>query len=1443
MRRKNIIITILGFYVLWLLILPFTVSKMVNFVCTKSSINSEYNVSIEKLRLKLSILPIARISAEEILIKNKSENSSLKITNPKLKIRILPLLTGKVHINKFNANNIEFNTLLAKDFDFNKKIKTNNIKLTCDSININKYKVILLKENIKEPIVYEGNSFVFKKKNRYKKLHLKSFLKIDTQTSKINLDIYLPKNNDINKTNFIVDIDNINIAPFKAYLRDFFPNDLQELQGILTVNANKDNLNAKLINFQVKMTDNAKTMTFPDVITIDSKFKILQNSINFENIDINSKKIKASLEGQISNIFDKVSLDLKLRLNKSRIEDIINLLPAFEIEELDVYKLKKYQFYGDVLANLSIIGKLPEPNIWGDIYIDNGILTKPIPNTSKGATIKLSFKGRDVVFDANVPAGNSEFVKVQGNQEIYNIKYANLTVKSSDSVNLGVAQTVVNPLHEILNFVIGPVPIMNINGKGNIDILVNGNRKNPYIDGTFNIKDGVAFLNEIPDLKIKNIDATLIFEDKNVKFINNNGTLNNENISINGNCNLDGAFNFHIASNNQPTELLYKAIQNSTLIPELTQIIPKIDSIKGLLDLDINIFGNVKHIEDLKFNKNAFAKGNIEIKNNNIKHHGFSVENINGKLKFENLDFDTQIDAKLAYSPLKLSANVKNNIANINFEIPKLNPNFLFEDLTLRKKQYLPYISISGKYKDGDIITPELNKIEINAKILGSIPDSKIIFNPNGTITIDKGNIFIKNVKGFIVNPQNLFNIEMNIDNAFAKKFNTNGIIKIKSPDLTLINDFISNESLQKELNLKNYEFKNGALDSEIRVVNNKINTNIDLSGISFTYLPLNLPIEILNGNINIKNNNLKANKINVLLDKMPLLIDGTVKDFLDKQVFDLYFNSKPQQEFIDKYINKNQIYPIKIKGDILYWLKIKGIANLFDLNAQIDMSKNSSFYHYGATVGDIENAIQINIDSTVVDRNYHKIKEFRYDKLIDSLSGKQTKLNLLKAFGNVKITNKDLLFENLHIKTNHPTDARIFNIIFRKPNIKQGQFTSDLKINGSTSSPKVIGSFHIFETNIPFLDTTMKNIELLFKERTIDFDAKGEILNNDIIFNGVLKNKLTPPYKIERANLYTKELDLNNIINKLKIAEAEEISTFDSLENFNLKTIITKNFILKADSIKLRNIQASDFEAKSSLSERGLFEVDDFSFNIAQGTLSGKYSYNLDNNDIKIDLNANSINANDITWAIFDLNNQIYGDLTGNINLKCNGADFNACMETLSGSSIFNVKNGKMPKLGSLEYLLKASNLVKGGFTGVSINSFIDLIAPADIGEFDDIFGSIRIKDGVARNIEITTKGKDLSLFIGGTYNFATSIADMEVLGLLSRKFSTMLGPIGNMSINTLFNLIPGVDLSKDSAILERINRIPGIELSSKAYRKFIAKIKGNINGDDYVTSFQWIN
>ena len=69
------------------------------------------------------------------------------------------------------------------------------------------------------------------------------------------------------------------------------------------------------------------------------------------------------------------------------------------------------------------------------------------------------------------------------------------------------------------------------------------------------------------------------------------------------------------------------------------------------------------------------------------------------------------------------------------------------------------------------------------------------------------------------------------------------------------------------------------------------------------------------------------------------------------------------------------------------------------------------------------------------------------------------------------------------------------------------------------------------------------------------------------------------------------------------------------------------------------------------------------------------------------------------------------------------------------------------------------------------------------------------------------------------------------------------MFGPLGNISLNTLFNVIPGIDLTKDTTLVSRINKIPGIEISNKSFRKFIAEIRGNINGDNYVTSFKWIN
>ena len=43
----------------------------------------------------------------------------------------------------------------------------------------------------------------------------------------------------------------------------------------------------------------------------------------------------------------------------------------------------------------------------------------------------------------------------------------------------------------------------------------------------------------------------------------------------------------------------------------------------------------------------------------------------------------------------------------------------------------------------------------------------------------------------------------------------------------------------------------------------------------------------------------------------------------------------------------------------------------------------------------------------------------------------------IIKNWNNA-VSKDDLVFHDLYVKTQNPTDARIFNIIFRKPNIKQ---------------------------------------------------------------------------------------------------------------------------------------------------------------------------------------------------------------------------------------------------------------------------------------------------------------------------------------------------------------------------------------------------------------------
>ena len=166
------------------------------------------------------------------------------------------------------------------------------------------------------------------------------------------------------------------------------------------------------------------------------------------------------------------------------------------------------------------------------------------------------------------------------------------------------------------------------------------------------------------------------------------------------------------------------------------------------------------------------------------------------------------------------------------------------------------------------------------------------------------------------------------------------------------------------------------------------------------------------------------------------------------------------------------------------------------------------------------------------------------------------------------------------------------------------------------------------------------------------------------------------------------------------------------------------------------------------------------------------------------------------------------------------------------------------MPKLGSLEYLLRAGNFYKSGILGFTLNNLIEVLNPYKTGEFKSIKGKISMHDGIVDDIEIYSKGENLSIFLNGSYNIPQKDADIFVFGRLSKKVSSALGAAGNASLNSIINIFSSKESKvSDSEIIQNINKIPLIEISNDDYRLFSARIKGDLNKDNYVKVFNWLN
>lgn len=1268
-----------------------------------------FDVSIENPELKMGLIPSVWVSASHFEIKG-SNDSPLVVANPKLKLKLLPLIFGKIHLGYFACDKIKGDFRVDKHNRFYVGeyilLKNSNPRISFEDskVDVESYEILFKDELQNKKIIAEGNYLYLEKFNtkKYIKGSINARLVINNKISVIdmNIDLKLPIKNGLDTNEIVFDgtVTNLDLSELSPYIRKVTKGQIKYASGIINIQAdteemsilkNRIKLQMALDKFSLIAKDNLSSVSFKNKLNLYATVDFSKKHLVVQQFKALSGSINLDVKGGVSKLSsNNPKLNLSILINKSKTEDFVSLLPAVNIKNIDINipAIKKYGFYSNADGKIFIKGNSDKPKITGKVSLTDCYVQKPL-NIPR-ATVNLKFLSDKLNLDVKVPTSKSDAVFVKGTIELYDKKNVALDILSTQNVGLEVAEAILNPVHEMFWFDLGPLPDMKLKGIGNIKLKTAGNKQDPRLFGVFRFKNTEGSFNGL-NLLLTRGDGELIFNNKDTHFYTKKAFIDGKPIKIDGKCNLSGDLDFNILTNGQYLSKMLPVVFTSPMLTSVSKNLPKINASSGLINIKLNLKGKARSIDEFQLGKNIFFSGNIKLLGNNIilSSLNIPVKNLYGNINFKNNDADFDM-----YS------------------------------------------------------------------------------------AVDKSKVYI-----------------------------------------------------------------NGKLR------NNVLTSKIKLDNLAFNYY--NIPVKVYSGLLEINKDKLTLYKINALLDSMPVLLDGYITNIFVNPKFNLYVNSKPSQRFIDKYINKNALYPLRIKGDVIYSARINGTRDSFNTKAEANLQEDSSIYYLGATLGDVNEPIRIYIDANVSKNNStHSIvvNNFQYDKLITSQNDKEFVSQQLNAVGRINVDKNNINLNNFRVKTQNPTDAKIFNLLFKKPMIKHGLFNSNVVINGPISSPRLLGALNFTGVNIPLVDTTVKDISMDFKNQDIDVDARGEVFSNQITLKANMQNKLTPPYVFNDVDVFLGNLDVNEIaksLNKLEL-ESNINKSADVKNSLNISDLIIKKAKVAAQSVFVRNILANNLTANFTLDEKMVFSMDNFKFDAAQGNVNGNFTYNLLTGKTDLDLDINKVNANSIAESLFDLPNQVYGDLTGQAQLSCNGSSHKACMETLNGRGGFKIADGRMPKLGSLEYLLRAANIVKSGLTGLTLNGLVDLLSPLKTGQFETINGRFAIKSGIANDIQIFSKGKNLSLFLTGTYNFSTLIADMQVFGRVSKKISTVLGPVGNASLNTLFNVIPGLNLDSTdkTEFVKNISKIPGFELNDKTYRIFSADIYGDINGDNYVQTFKWV-
>ena len=1496
MRAKWKIITLTGFALVVSAGYIWGIPAIVNLPKHQSEIEqkiyqaSGYNVKLGKAKLSMGGFPSVWVKSNNISVLNKDGSKALSIDNPKVKLKLFPLIFKKVEIAHIFADKEVVNLVFSKDKKFLLgdtpiKFEKKETPFTISKVylDIGEYKINLDDKSNNKKLALNGeylNNAKFVLDDKIQLSTKGNFVVENSVTpyfADIELDLPLDRFND-DRLKIKGQLKDFDLSSISSYAPVLTNGVVQKLKGTLNFDADTKvtKYGHKLVNASLWTTglevigvDKPSQIIYHNKLSLNTNIETIANGINLKNTAIESKDFKFSVNGKIASSGKKIPvLDLKVGIKPAKLQDVVKILPWFRElpPEMDFYKFKEATLWGKGEGHLHIIGNGELPEVFGKVKLRGMHLVNRHLLLPEGGMADLDFVGQIMKVNVFVPITKKESVSVKGFAKIDGSKYSELDIKSTGNVRLETAKTVLMPLHQMLKFKLGPVPVMEATGFGTINLRSAGKKVDPHLFGYLKFWKGNARFTQVHNLELINGAGEIIFDDRDVTFKTNSGTINGRPTKINGKCSVFGDMEVFAETKGQKIPDMIKVITTSPDMAEVQRVVKPFTNPNGIGDLYLTIYGKAgEDVTKIKFNEDLFAKGKVVLHNATtvLENTYMPFENVNGTVNFDKKDANYDITGYLNNSKI----HVKGTAKNMSMDLVATSDRFKLINLwsAMKPDMVVPFkkelgeleVAFAGKYKGvADASKLDYDKIIVDGKILSNMNSTNPIKVGGGDFNVRHSVLNAKGLKGiFNGNP---FTLSFTGTDIYKYMNIKDAVFDFNNFNIASINDMKGSLNLPQEYQkqIDNIQDIQGHINIKGTIKNGGIYSDTELKNISFRYAPLDAVINVLSGKANMRGDKLYLGRINTKVSSMPVYLNGSISNILQNPYLNLYVSGKLNQEFFDKFVNEKSVYPVKLKGDANFNSKLNGTIDSIHANSTLNVKENSSIYYMGATLSgapsgatDIDgiatNPVSIKAD-TVLTPNKIKINAFDYIQTITSQNKKTSTQKQLSMSGAVSILKNNILkFDNLKIKTFEPTDAKIFNIILKKPTIKQGIFMTDMVVNGTSLAPYALGTLNISSVDIPLFDSTVRDIDINMKKDYINLNARGVILTNDITTYAKIVNKTVPPYIVEDFDVKTDVLDLNVIANTFNDYDTNKLKNRETSSNtmtVSPEQVIIKNGTISADKIRIKKAEATDFNAKVTMGDDHILHIDKYAFNLANGTVDGDIATNLSTFESNATMNIKDADAEIISENIFDMPGQMYGLVTGNLRVSCKGTNSVDCLDTLGGDGSFKVKDGRMPKLGSLEYLLKAANLVTGGITGVSVNGIIDLITPLKTGDFSQISGDIKLENGAANDINVYSEGKELNMYLTGRYNLETLVADMEVYGSLSKNFSTLLGRIGNASLNRLLNRIPGININEiNPESTSKINKIPNFN-KENAVRVFKSEIFGDINGTNYVKSFKWI-